>query len=92
MNFSPAAGPSRWRNRLAQARPEWAARIAGLAALPVDRAAISVVMAVEREDAWRDEAHLRTGLRRLRCVVFAALIDRDLDGRADVAEVMLAMS
>ncbi|MEO8936236.1 MAG: bifunctional [glutamate--ammonia ligase]-adenylyl-L-tyrosine phosphorylase/[glutamate--ammonia-ligase] adenylyltransferase [Burkholderiaceae bacterium] len=92
MNLSPAAGPSRWRNRLAQARPEWAARIAALAALPVARVAISAVLADERGDAWRDEAHLRTGLRRLRCVVFAALIDRDLDGRADVAEVMLAMS
>ncbi len=82
--------PSRWRSRLAQARPAWASSIAALGSAAIDRAVIVARLEHRRGDAWRDEAHLRSGLRHLRSEVLAALIDRDLDGRADLAEVMLA--
>ena len=91
----PAAVPetsqsSRWRVRLASARPAWAAEIECLAESYVDRSAIEGRLALERGEAWRDEAHLCAGLRHLRAITLAALIDRDLDGRADLAEVMEA--
>ncbi len=81
---------SRWRTRLAQARPAWAPQIDALASQAIDRPAIVALQLHERGDAWRDEAHLRAGLRRLRAMVLAGLIDRDLDGRADLGEVMRA--
>lgn len=81
---------SRWRVRLANARPTWAAECEGIAASRLDRNAIESRLAIERGEAWRDEAHLFAGLRNLRAKTLAALIDRDLDGRADLAEVMEA--
>jgi [glutamine synthetase] adenylyltransferase / [glutamine synthetase]-adenylyl-L-tyrosine phosphorylase len=84
--------PSRWRARLAQARPEWSAAIEGLAGATIDTGVITSALGHERGKAWRDESHLRSGLRALRSKIFAALIDRDLDGRADVGEVMTATS
>jgi glutamate-ammonia-ligase adenylyltransferase len=86
----PASHASRWRTRIAQARPASAARIDALASRPIDRTAIGVLMIEARGEAWRDEAHLRAGLRQVRILVLAALIDRDLDGRADACEVMAA--
>ena len=74
--------------RLAGARPAWCSDIERFAARRIDRVAIDGQLAEERGDAWRNEAHLVSGLRHLRAKTLAALIDRDLDGRADLAEVM----
>ena len=82
--------PSRWRTRLAIARPAWSSDIERLATGRIDRGAIEAQLAGERGDTWRDEAHLISGLRHLRAKTLAALIDRDLEGRADLAEVMEA--
>ena len=84
----PVRAASRWRSRLAQARPDWAVAIDATAARPVDAATIGALLAAERGDGWRDEAALNRGLRRVRSIVVAALLDRDVDGRADLAEVM----
>ena len=82
--------PSRWRARVASGHPAWIDAIAALAAAPVDARVIDAVIAIERGAAWRDEAHLRAGLRRARTRIVAALVDRDLDGRADLDEVLCA--
>ncbi len=84
----PTSEPSRWRMRLASARPTWSPAIASLASHRITRDAIEAELAIARGDAWRDEKHLCTGLRHLRTKTLAAIIDRDLDGRADLAEVM----
>ncbi len=81
---------SRWRTRLANARPAWADVLGALRSQPVDRDAIERVLAIERGAGWHDEAHLRRGLRNLRTKIVATLVDRDLGGQADVAEVMSA--
>lgn len=88
----PTSDPSRWRHRLAAARPEWAEVVAALAAAPVDREAIVARLTAVRGAAWRDEAHLRQGLRFVRAQVYAAIVDRDLAGAAPLAEVMGAMT
>lgn len=88
--YPDASGASRWRVRVAGAHPEWAAAIATLASSPIDRAAIEAVVAAERGDGWRDEAHLSAGLRRARARVMAAIVDRDLGGAAGLAEVLAA--
>jgi glutamate-ammonia-ligase adenylyltransferase len=88
--IAPAGTPSRWRNRVSSAHPDWTAGIAALAAVPIDERVIDAVIAAERGAAWRDEAHLQGGLRRARTRIVAALIDRDLDGRADLDEVLRA--
>lgn len=89
-DLPPPSTASRWRTRVAQGRPDAAQPIAAMAAAPVDASAITARLAIERGDGWRDEAGLRAGLRRLRTIVMAAIVDRDLDGRADLAEVMTA--
>lgn len=83
---------SRWRQRLARARPEWDDELAALANARVDRAVVEALVAHERRDGWCDEAHLRAGLRRVRARVLAAVMDRDLARRADLAEVCGAMT
>ena len=90
----PAASePSRWRSRLARAKPHWSAAIAALASARIDRAALDALGADERAaPAWRDEAHLRATLRHVRTKTLAALMDRDLARLADLAEVMAAMT
>ena len=82
------SAPSRWRGRAAIAHPDWSDAIEALAGQSIDEKAIDAVVAAERGTAWRDEEHLRRGLRRARTRVVAALIDRDLDRRADLAEVV----
>ena len=86
----PLNTASRWRTRIAQARPAWIPRIERLAEHTIDRAAIVALLEQKRGERWRDDAHLRSGLRQVRSLVLAGLIDRDLDGRADALEVMAA--
>ena len=77
---------SRWRARIAHAQPAWRDEIEALAAAAIDRAVLVALLARERDAAdWRDEAHLRAALRRVRAKTMAALIDRDLTRRADLA-------
>ncbi len=83
-----SSAASRWRTRLAAARPAWRDEVAALAASPITRETIVAAMTRERGDAWRDEAHLNAGLRALRAKVFAASLDRDLARLADVGDVM----
>ena len=79
---------SRWRTRVDEARPAWRDAIATLADAVVDASAIGALLDAERGTAWRDEAHLRQGLRVVRGLVLAALIDRDVGGRCDLREVL----
>ena len=89
---------SHYAARSIAARPELAARIAALAAAPLVR---------ERIEARFDELSasltgpaggrpgedaLKRVLRQLRTEVFCAVMERDLAGRADVAEVTGAMA
>ena len=86
-------GLSRWRARIAHAQPAWHDEIEALAAAAIDRATLAALLARERDATeWRDEAHLRNALRRVRARTMAALIDRDLTRRADLAEVMMTMT
>ena len=88
--------------RAIAARPELSERIAALAEAPITRARIdarlSELIAEHRhvhgakEGAPIGEDALRYGLRRLRTEVFCAVMERDLAGRADVAEVTGTMT
>jgi hypothetical protein len=88
--YPATSEPSRWRVRVANARPEWAVAIEVLASRALDRGAIEDLLSRERAGGWADEAALKGGLRRVRAQTLAALIDRDLDGRATFAEVVAA--
>ena len=88
--------------RAIAARPELATRIAEWAEAPVTRARIDARFAALAADARSEaglaeaaplpEESLRRVLRRLRTEVFCAVMERDLAGRADVAEVTGAMT
>ena len=88
--------------RAIAARPELSERIAILAEAPITRARIdarlSELIAEHRyvhgakEGAPIGEDALRYGLRRLRTEVFCAVMERDLAGCADVAEVTGTMT
>jgi len=88
--YPATSAPSRWRVRVANAHPEWNDAIDALAGRPLDRAAIEASLSRERKAGWTDEAALKSGLRRVRAKVLAALIDRDLAGGAGFAEVVAA--
>lgn len=88
-----AAGTSPWFARTLNAHPQWAAAIESLAAVPLTRSRLAEHSALLRLGApYRDEAHLRAVLRDLRNQAFAALMERDLSARADLDEVMRAMT
>jgi [glutamine synthetase] adenylyltransferase / [glutamine synthetase]-adenylyl-L-tyrosine phosphorylase len=78
------------------ARPDLPARVAQWAAAPVSRAWIEerfdALCGPSTSGATLDEAALKTALRRLRTEVFCTVMERDLTGRADVAEVTGAMT
>ncbi|MGV7245240.1 bifunctional [glutamate--ammonia ligase]-adenylyl-L-tyrosine phosphorylase/[glutamate--ammonia-ligase] adenylyltransferase, partial [Caballeronia sp. M23-90] len=91
-----SSSASNYAARLYAARPELPAHIAQWSKAPVRRAWIE-----ERLDALCDvcaggarfdEARLKTALRRLRGEVFCTVMERDLAGLADVAEVTGAMT
>ncbi len=89
---------SRYLARWVAARPGLAERIAAWAAGRVTRAAIEVRLTELLDEAAGgagrvpSEEALRRALRQLRIEVFGAVAERDLDGRADVAEVTGAMT
>lgn len=69
-----------------QAHPHMAAALAARATQPVDPAALAAFV------ADISPAELPTALRALRRDVFLAVMERDLDGRADLDEVIGAMT
>ncbi|MGN6315421.1 bifunctional [glutamate--ammonia ligase]-adenylyl-L-tyrosine phosphorylase/[glutamate--ammonia-ligase] adenylyltransferase [Trinickia sp.] len=93
---------SSYAARAIAARPEIAERIASWAREPITRAHIddrlTALIAEHRQalgvepGAPIGEEALRCALRRLRTEVFCAVMERDLAGQADVAEVTGAMT
>jgi glutamate-ammonia-ligase adenylyltransferase len=89
---------SHYAARAFAARPELAGRIASLAAEPLERERIEArfdeLCAAQASAAGAPltEDALRRALRQLRTEVFCAVMERDLAGRADVAEVTGAMT
>ncbi|MGA2549020.1 MAG: bifunctional [glutamate--ammonia ligase]-adenylyl-L-tyrosine phosphorylase/[glutamate--ammonia-ligase] adenylyltransferase [Burkholderiaceae bacterium] len=88
-----AARMSRWFARLLAAHPNWHSGIAALASAALSPAVLGAYCETLRAGAsYRDENHLKEVLRSLRNQVLAATMERDLTGRADLAEVMSATS
>ena len=89
---------SHYAARALAARPELTERIAMLAAQPVTRERIEArfddlcAALVSPADGSLTEEGLKRALRQLRTEVFCAVMERDLAGRADVAEVTGAMT
>ena len=89
---------SHYAARALAARPELAERIATLAAEPVTRERIEArfddlcAALASSADGSLTEEGLKRALRQLRTEVFCAVMERDLAGRADVAEVTGAMT
>ncbi len=95
---------SRWCKRIVTAHPDWLPQLQALADQPIDANALQALLQTERaaksvppiesiaQNAYESSAHLQTVLRRVRAKALYALIDRDLSGRADLSEVMIAMT
>ncbi len=77
---------SRYVRDLLSAEPALAASV------PLDAPLGRAWMRAQIEDQDHDDPTLKTALRRLRKAVMLALITRDLDGRADLAEVMTTVT
>ncbi len=89
---------SHYASRALAARPELALHVAALAAAPVTRARIDARLDAlcgaphSASDAPLTEDALKRALRQLRTEVFCAVMERDLSGEADVAEVTSTMT
>ncbi|NOK50080.1 bifunctional [glutamate--ammonia ligase]-adenylyl-L-tyrosine phosphorylase/[glutamate--ammonia-ligase] adenylyltransferase [Burkholderia thailandensis] len=85
---------SHYLARAAAARPALAERIAAWAAAPVARAALDARLdeLLAQSGPSPSEDALKKALRQLRGEAFGALAERDLSGRADVAEVTGTMT
>ncbi|KND54769.1 Glutamate-ammonia-ligase adenylyltransferase [Candidatus Paraburkholderia kirkii] len=87
---------SNYAARAYAARPELASNVAQWAKSPVTRewieARLDAHCAPCAEKGVLDEAALKTALRRLRTDAFCTVMERDLAGAADVAEVTGAMT
>jgi glutamate-ammonia-ligase adenylyltransferase len=94
----PSSEYSHFAARALAARPELGARIAALAAAPVTRERIEArfdelcASSAGTPGAALSEDLLKRALRQLRTEVFCAVMERDLAGHADVAEVTGAMT
>lgn len=82
------ASTSRYYTRWTQADPARPALVAEAAAQPMDRPAMQQVLARGLEAGLP----LPAAMRRLRNLIICSLITRDLDGRADLAEVVATMT
>ncbi|NUT60726.1 bifunctional [glutamate--ammonia ligase]-adenylyl-L-tyrosine phosphorylase/[glutamate--ammonia-ligase] adenylyltransferase [Herbaspirillum sp. C9C3] len=82
------ASTSRYYTRWTQADPARPALVAQTAAQPMDRAAMQRRLATDLEAGLA----LPAAMRRLRNLIICSLITRDLDGRADLAEVVATMT
>ncbi len=88
---------SRWSARFLRDDPLRMQRIAQLASAALTPERLSALLKSECEAFLQagtrlDEAALGTLLRRVRALTLATLIERDLAGQADLAEVMQAMT
>ena len=87
---------SNYAARAYSARPELASNVAQWARSRITRAWIEARLDAHctpcTENGVLDEAALKTALRRLRGDVFCTVMERDLAGAADVAEVTGAMT
>ncbi|SEJ96202.1 bifunctional [glutamate--ammonia ligase]-adenylyl-L-tyrosine phosphorylase/[glutamate--ammonia-ligase] adenylyltransferase [Paraburkholderia diazotrophica] len=89
---------SHYASRAYAAQPHLAARVAALAAAPINRQRIDARLDVLADalraapDAPLSEDALKKALRQLRTEVFCAVMERDLTGAADVAEVTGTMT
>ncbi|KVK74589.1 bifunctional [glutamate--ammonia ligase]-adenylyl-L-tyrosine phosphorylase/[glutamate--ammonia-ligase] adenylyltransferase [Burkholderia sp. MSMB1498] len=90
----PSLSYSHYLARAVAARPALAARIAAWAAAPVARAALDSRLDALLAEGGQppSEDALKKALRQLRAEAFGAIAERDLSGRADVAEVTGAMT
>jgi glutamate-ammonia-ligase adenylyltransferase len=91
-SVSPALS-SRFYQRWLAADPARAGRVGELSRLPLDRLDFGAELA--REAGGRDGGvplPLPRAMRRLRNLLVAAIIERDLGGQADLAEVVAAMT
>ncbi|MES2759386.1 MAG: bifunctional [glutamate--ammonia ligase]-adenylyl-L-tyrosine phosphorylase/[glutamate--ammonia-ligase] adenylyltransferase [Pseudomonadota bacterium] len=79
---------SRFYQRWLDADPGRAARVEELSGLSLDRLDLGAALATEAAAGLP----LPRALRRLRNLLVAAIIRRDLDGQADLAEVVAAMT
>lgn len=82
------ASASRYYTRWTQADPARPALVAAAAAAPMDRAAMQQRLAQDLQAGLS----LPAAMRRLRNLIICSLITRDLDGRADLAEVVATMT
>lgn len=82
------ASASRYYTRWTQADPARPALVAAAAAAPMDRAAMQQRLAQDLQGGLS----LPAAMRRLRNLIICSLITRDLDGRADLAEVVATMT
>ncbi|WP_244847920.1 bifunctional [glutamate--ammonia ligase]-adenylyl-L-tyrosine phosphorylase/[glutamate--ammonia-ligase] adenylyltransferase [Caballeronia sp. SL2Y3] len=91
-----SSGYSTYAARAYAARAELASNVAEWAQSPVTRewieARLDAHCARASSNGALDEAALKTALRRLRVDVFCTVMERDLRGAADVAEVTGAMT
>ncbi|MEM5386605.1 bifunctional [glutamate--ammonia ligase]-adenylyl-L-tyrosine phosphorylase/[glutamate--ammonia-ligase] adenylyltransferase [Paraburkholderia phymatum] len=89
---------SHYASRAYAAQPHLAARVAALAAAPINRQRIDARLDALADalraapDAPLSEDALKKALRQLRTEVFCAVMERDLTGAADVAEVTGTMT
>ncbi|MDR9835333.1 bifunctional [glutamate--ammonia ligase]-adenylyl-L-tyrosine phosphorylase/[glutamate--ammonia-ligase] adenylyltransferase [Herbaspirillum huttiense] len=82
------ASTSRYYTRWTQADPARPALVAEAARHPMDREAMQQRLARDLEAGLS----LPAAMRRLRNLIICSLITRDLDGRADLAEVVATMT
>jgi glutamate-ammonia-ligase adenylyltransferase len=88
-----AARSSPWFLRTLSAHPQWAETIAELILHPLGREPILALLdRLRGPPSYQDEGQLRRVLRELRNQTLAALMERDLSGRADLDEVMDTMT
>ncbi len=94
MSLSPLISASRFHQRWLAAAPGRAAKLAQLVELPLAELDFPRFLAQEAQPDQPGGAALplQRAMRRLRNLLVCALIERDLDGRADLAEVVAAMT
>ena len=83
---------SRFYQRWLAAHPARAAQVAALSRLSLDQLDLGAALALEGATPDGRALPLPRAMRRLRNLLVATLIRRDLDGRADLAEVVAAMT
>ncbi len=88
---SPASD-SRFYQRWLAAAPDRQDKIDVLTQQPLDAADLSALLAAERAGPDGTVLPLARGMRRLRNLLVAGLVRRDLEGRADLNEVVTAIT